>query len=271
MNGGRPIAWFERRNDPSSLCFADGFAPDFARVVDVARSASRMYGGAIRKLRILSKNRRVQYQFVAGPRHVWIIPAQALTTELSSYGARTIDVIADEDLFVPGYEYHYLERGELYTQIPRGLRGPGQRRGSDARGRLALARAPAGDPGVQAPDPGPAEVVSGRPGRDCRRPRLASRREGGESTGCGRTCVPSLLRLVLAFEGAVVWGRWTPARRADLFRPRACDRAGADCLPRSGTATVVSIRASSQASNARGPTSDGGQKHRDNQDGCDRI
>jgi hypothetical protein len=93
-------------------------------VVDVARSASRMYGGAIRKLRILSRNRRIQYQFVAAPRHVWIIPAQALTTELSSYGARTIDVIADEDLYVPGYEYHYLERGELYTQIPRGFAGP---------------------------------------------------------------------------------------------------------------------------------------------------
>ena len=123
VNGGRPVAWFVRRNDPGSLRFAPGFAPDFARVVDVARSASRMYGGPIRKLRILSRNARIQYQFVAGPRHVWIIPAQALTTELSSYGARTIDVHADEDLYVPGYEYHYKERGALYTQIPLGFAG----------------------------------------------------------------------------------------------------------------------------------------------------
>jgi hypothetical protein len=82
-----------------------------------------MYGGAIRKLRILSKNRRIQYQFVASPRLAWIIPAQTLTTELSSYGVRTLDVLADEDLFVPGYEYHYLENGELYTQIPAGFAG----------------------------------------------------------------------------------------------------------------------------------------------------
>ena len=124
VHGGRPVAWFTRRNDPRSLHFAPGFAPDFSRVVDFSRSASRMYGGAIRKLRILSKNQRIQYQFVAGPRQVWIIPAQALTTALSSYGVRTIDVVADEDLFVPGYEYHYLEGGQLYTQIPKGFAGP---------------------------------------------------------------------------------------------------------------------------------------------------
>ena len=124
IHGGRPVAWFERKNDPSSLRVAAGFGPDFARVVEVSRSASRMYGGAIAKLRILSKNRQIQYQFVAGPRHVWIIPAQTLGTELSSYGVRTLDVIADEDLFVPGYEYHYLEDGELYSQIPPGFAGP---------------------------------------------------------------------------------------------------------------------------------------------------
>ncbi len=124
IHGGRAVAWFERRNDPTSLRFAPGFAPDFARVVEVSRSASRMYGGPIRKLRILSKNRKIQYQFVAGPHHVWIIPAQTLTTELSSYGVRTVDVIADEDVFVPGYEYHYLDHGALYSQIPKGFAGP---------------------------------------------------------------------------------------------------------------------------------------------------
>ena len=123
IHGGVPVAWFERRNDPASLRFAPGFAPDFGRVIEVTRSASRMYGGPIAKLRILSKNRRIQYQFVAGPRHVWIIPAQALGTELSSYGVRTVDVVADEDVFVPGYEYHYLEHGTLYTQIPLGFAG----------------------------------------------------------------------------------------------------------------------------------------------------
>jgi hypothetical protein len=121
--GGRPVAWFARRGDPASLRFVPGFAPDFARVVEVTRLASRMYGGAIAKLRILSQNCQIQYQFVAGPHHVWIIPAQALDDELSSYGARTVDVIADEDVFVPGYEYHYEEHGELYTQIPPGFAG----------------------------------------------------------------------------------------------------------------------------------------------------
>ncbi len=124
IHGGRPVAWFERKSDPASLRFAPGFAPDFGRVVEVSRSASRMYGGEIRKLRILSKNEKIQYQFVAAPNHVWIIPAQALSTELSSYGVRTVDVVADEDLCVPGYEYHYLEHGELYTQIPLGFAGP---------------------------------------------------------------------------------------------------------------------------------------------------
>jgi hypothetical protein len=123
IHGGKPVAWFARRGEPGSLRFAPGYAPDFGRLVEVTRLASRMYGGEIRKLRFLSRNGRIQYQFVAGPRHVWIIPAQALTTELSSYGVRTVDVVADEDVFVPGYEYHYVEHGELYTQIPPGFAG----------------------------------------------------------------------------------------------------------------------------------------------------
>ena len=40
---------------------------------------------------------------------------------------RTIDVNADEDLFVPGYEYHFMDEAEdpptLYSQIPRGYAG----------------------------------------------------------------------------------------------------------------------------------------------------
>ena len=61
---------------------------------------------------------------MAGPRQVWIIPDQATTTQLSSYGVRTIDVVADDDLFLPGYEYHGGENGELGAdQIPEGFAG----------------------------------------------------------------------------------------------------------------------------------------------------
>jgi hypothetical protein len=93
----------------------------------VATATSRLYGGRLRRFRILSSNREIQYQFVAAPRHVWIIPAQATTTELSSYGVRTIDVEADEFLFVPGFEY---ESGHgpgdvaaFLPQIPAGFGG----------------------------------------------------------------------------------------------------------------------------------------------------
>ena len=55
-------------------------------------------------------------------------PTQATTTELSSYGVRTLDVLAADDLFVPGYEYHFLDETsdppELVTQIPEGFAGP---------------------------------------------------------------------------------------------------------------------------------------------------
>ncbi len=128
VHGGEPVAWFARRGDPSSLRFARGYAPDFeSGILEMSRSESRIYGGEIRKYRVLSSNRRIQYQFVAAPLHVWIVPPQALTTELSSYGVRTIDVGADDDLSIPGYEYHYLDDSEdpprLYSQIPEGFAG----------------------------------------------------------------------------------------------------------------------------------------------------
>jgi len=69
----------------------------------------------------------VQYLFFAGPRQVWLAPPQATTTELSSYGVRTHDVLVPEDLCVPGYEYHYLDCNEdpplLVSQIPPGFVG----------------------------------------------------------------------------------------------------------------------------------------------------
>lgn len=126
--GGRPIARFTRSGDPESLCFARGYEPDFDRgVLERFHCTSRLYGGAVRRFRILSRNRRVQYLFFAAPRQVWIIPPQATTTELSSYGVRTVDVIADEALSIPGYEYHYEDHSQhppqLHTQIPEGFAG----------------------------------------------------------------------------------------------------------------------------------------------------
>jgi hypothetical protein len=128
INGGKTIARFTRTNDPTSLEFVAGFEPDFAKgIIETSASSSTMYGGKLKRYRILSRNRKVQYMFVAGPRHVWIIPPQAITTELSSYGVRTVDVVADEDAFVPGYEYHFLDESEdppvFHTQIPEGYAG----------------------------------------------------------------------------------------------------------------------------------------------------
>lgn len=128
LTGGRPVAYFARVGDPGSLEVTPGFEPDFAGgIIEVASSRSRFYGGAIEKFRILSANREIQYQFVAGPRHVWINPPQSLTTELMTYGCRTVDVEVPEDLCVPGYEFHYLDAGDeepvLHTQIPEGYAG----------------------------------------------------------------------------------------------------------------------------------------------------
>jgi hypothetical protein len=128
IHGGKRVAWFSRKNDPMSLRFARGFAPDFERgIVEQSRSSSRLYGGRLHRFRILSENRRIQYLFFAGPRHSWIVPPQAMTTELSSYGVRVVDVRADEDLFVPGFEYHYMDDDrdppERVSQIPEGFAG----------------------------------------------------------------------------------------------------------------------------------------------------
>ncbi len=125
INNNKPIAWFNDDDDPTSLEFASGFEPDFRNVVDRSNSRSTIYGGAIEKLRIASHNRQIQYLFVKGQRHVWLIHPQAFTTELSSFGVRTIDVIADEELFIPGYEFYDEDStGEIDDQIPFGFAGP---------------------------------------------------------------------------------------------------------------------------------------------------
>jgi hypothetical protein len=128
VNRGRSIACFKSTGDPTSLWIAKGFEPDFKNgVIERSQSQSRLYGGRLQRFRILSTNQKIQYYFIAGPDHVWIIPPQATTTELSSFGVRTIDVIADDDLFIPGYEYHHdfeTANGiELYSQIPDGFAG----------------------------------------------------------------------------------------------------------------------------------------------------
>lgn len=131
INQGRSVARFHRPRDPSSLQFVPGYEPDFADgVIETRELRSSLYHGTVRRFRILSTNREIQYLFLAGPHHVWIIPPQATTTELSSYGVRTVDVIADEDLFIPGYEYHYTDEAEdgqsediHYSQIPQGFAG----------------------------------------------------------------------------------------------------------------------------------------------------
>lgn len=124
INNNKPIAWFTDEKDPASLMIEPGFEPDFGAVIDVAKSRSAAYGGEIQKFRIASRNRRIQYLFVAGPHHVWLICPQSLTVELSSYGLRTVDVHVDDLLCIPGYEFFDNSgSGEVDDQIPAGFAG----------------------------------------------------------------------------------------------------------------------------------------------------
>lgn len=127
IHGGRSIARFRKKNDPASLTITKGFEPDFRKgILEEGQSKSVTYGGALRRFRILSTNRKIQWFFFAGRKHVWLAPPQALTTELSTYAVRTIDVVADDDIFLPGFEYHYFggdDPSEHFTQIPPGWAG----------------------------------------------------------------------------------------------------------------------------------------------------
>jgi hypothetical protein len=129
VNGGRPIARFTRANVPESLVFVPGFEPDFgpAARIDLTHTWSRLYEGRVDRYRLLSKNRRMQYLFFAAPRLVWLGYPQPLTSELSSFGVRTVDVTVPDDLVVPAMEYHYLETDDppvWMSQIPAGFAGP---------------------------------------------------------------------------------------------------------------------------------------------------
>ncbi len=128
VHRGRPIARFTRRNDPASLRFVRGFEPDFRKgIVEHASMGSRLYGGRLQRFRITSTNRRAQYLFMAGPHHAWIASCQATTTELSSYGVRSVDAVVPEDLLIPGFEYHFMDDSQdppaLHSQIPPGFAG----------------------------------------------------------------------------------------------------------------------------------------------------
>ena len=80
---------------------------------------SKFFGGTLCKFRILSSNREIQYLFFSSPTHAWVTHPQALSTELSTYGVRTVDVLAPDEMSIPGYEYH--EDG--HSQIPAGYAG----------------------------------------------------------------------------------------------------------------------------------------------------
>lgn len=129
INEGREVATFRKKNDPTSLRFVRGFEPDLSRgVIESGEFESFYYGGIVQRFRVLSKNRQIQYAFMAAPRQAWLLPPQALTTELSTFAVRTVDVEIDEDAIVPGYEFHFLEKTEdgesLHSQIPPGFAGP---------------------------------------------------------------------------------------------------------------------------------------------------
>ena len=129
IHGGRKVAYLRDPADPASLVIVPGYEPDFRRgILERAESTSVLYCGELERYRILSVNRRIQYLFFSGPRQVWIIPPQATTTELSSFGVRTVDVVVDEDMCCPGFEYHFYDRSEdppvLCSQIPSGFAGP---------------------------------------------------------------------------------------------------------------------------------------------------
>lgn len=127
INRGRRVVGFQRPGDPTSLRIAPGFEPDFSNgLIESWRFSSRFYGGDVDCYRILSSNNKIQHLFFASPNHVWMIPPQALTTELSNYGVRSIDVEVDDDAYIPGYEYHFFEHDlesgqpQLQSQIPDG-------------------------------------------------------------------------------------------------------------------------------------------------------
>lgn len=124
VNGGKPIAWFADPRKPESLRFARGFKPDFEnRVLERGELSSTLYGGKVVRFRIASKNGKAQYSMLKAPRHAWVASVQGTGSAMSSFGVRCVDAVVDEDFLLPGYEYHFMEAGELHSQIPEGFAG----------------------------------------------------------------------------------------------------------------------------------------------------
>ena len=128
INGGRKVARFRRAGDPTSLRFVRGFEPDFeGGLVETSRSRSTLYGGSVRRYRVVSSNRKIQYLFMVAPRHAWVIPPQSLGRELTSFALRPIDVHIDDDLAIPGFEFHFMDESvdppRMHSQIPAGYAG----------------------------------------------------------------------------------------------------------------------------------------------------
>ena len=128
INGGRPIARLKRRDDPHSAQFTAGFEPDFKHGwLETGTSRSNLYGGDILKHRIRSVNGQVQYQFTESPTHLWINPPQSFMPQITTYGVRALHIPADEDIFIPGFEFHFMDESsdppELFSQIPPGWAG----------------------------------------------------------------------------------------------------------------------------------------------------
>ncbi len=131
INKGKRIAYFTRENDPRSLRFVKAFEPDYQNgIVEISIDRgvlSELYGGRVEKYRILSTNRELCYQFLAGTDIVWANPPQAMTRQLTSYGVRPIDVNFDGDAFLSGVDYYEEDETNgqptVFTQIPQGYVG----------------------------------------------------------------------------------------------------------------------------------------------------
>ena len=120
----KKVVHFKNLRDPSSLEVLPGYEPDWDDgLVETYSHPSRLYGGTVTRYRFMSMNREIQHLLFLAPKHAWMIPPQALNTDITSFAVRSTDVNFDEEAYVPGFEYHFEEAGELHSQIPEGYVG----------------------------------------------------------------------------------------------------------------------------------------------------
>ncbi len=61
VNKGRSVASFMNPNDPRTLKIVKGFEPDFKKgIIEQSKSSSKLYGGPLKRFRILSVNKKIQ-------------------------------------------------------------------------------------------------------------------------------------------------------------------------------------------------------------------